>query len=180
MKADRLIRIAKNPNAQARDLVEIASSKNTLVLSAMLANPNLPSEALLKIAQQDLTGMTDHIRRRTVKHPNCPIEVFRIEIERDPYHTVTCILESLNTIPRSVWEMLVAGRGVFVAVDDARMPRDILERLSTHFDITIRIRVAKNPSTPMDVLVRMALGDDDERVREHALNRLDLVGILGV
>lgn len=180
MKADRRIRIAKNPNAQARDLIEIASSKNGLVLSALLDNPNLPPEALLKIAQQDLTGMTGHIRRKCLRHPNCPTEVFHIEIDRDSFVAASHIVERNDTIPWSVWDHMAAGRGVFVAVDDDRLPVDILERLSINPNITIRIRVAKNPSTPMDVVVRMALEDADERVREYALNRLDLVGILGV
>lgn len=56
---------------------------------------------------------------------------------------------------------------------------DILLPLIHHPAVDVRYALAQNPALPFDVVVQMATEDVDERVRQIALDRIDLITILG-
>lgn len=54
-----------------------------------------------------------------------------------------------------------------------------LAALESDLDVDIRYHVAQHPNTPIETLIRMALGDSNESVRSKALSRIDVIDLFG-
>jgi hypothetical protein len=133
------IALAKNPNSSPTLLANLAKDESISVLVSLAKNPNTPLELLAALATHEDSEVQAGVAQNVETTPE--------------------ILSSLSSGDRLV-------RACIAAHSKASIP--LLEQLSKDPNSDVRVNVAENPNTPIEVLAYLA---QDEGDTEQITNR---------
>ncbi len=136
--------------------------ENSLVRSAVAANPNAPVDLLLLLGNPE-TELWWSVRKAVAGNPSVPIHLLRTlgneatEGEDDVRHAVACNLITPVDVLRTLGNERTETNGSVrkAVAKNPNTPKDLLRTLGnceTESSWWVREAVASNPNTPADVL----------------------------
>ncbi|MGI9643761.1 MAG: hypothetical protein ACR2O6_00460 [Ilumatobacteraceae bacterium] len=168
--AQRLV--ADHPNTSAEILEALCRHPSVRIRSSVAAHPNA-AESTLAVLCADVEVT---IRRRAATHAGHPVAVLALMRRAGADAQLTGITDELDDgLGRA--DLIALGElgpwGRFLAGRHPSCPPDLLGTVATDADWQIRSAVLDNPSTPDDVLLAVAGGDDGSVGALRALSGRD-------
>ena len=154
--------VAGNVNSPTKVLAVPATDKNKDVREYVAQNVNCPVELLLALA----TDKNKDVRGDVARKVNCPIAVLVVVVEASPDDV---LVASDPDTGEYLLALLVKSKNGKVRAPLARCRYEpALPVLAQDKVLTVRVAVAKQPQTPLDVLKVLA-ADADVEVRKAVL-----------
>ena len=122
------IQAVRNPQCPAGALTVLSRSRKPKVLSLVAQHPNCPAKTLESMLDASWSGLSNG--GVILEHPNLPVKLLRQALHHSR-HNMPHVARNPNC------------------------PPDLLEKLATEGDSTVRIAVAEHPQCPPDVLVQL-------------------------
>jgi 3-methyladenine DNA glycosylase AlkC len=168
--------VASNAKTPAQVLERLASDKDEWVRNSVAENPHTPANILENLG----TEKNRFVRSSVADNPNTPVAVLEnLALDKDEY--VRAGVAGNPNTPAGVVEKLASDKAELVrgsAYGNSSSPLAPATNNSEHYEVLkklareevwVRKAAAKNPSTPLEVLV--GLGSDEElEVRFAVLN----------
>lgn len=159
--------IAKNPNAPAIFLAELAHDGNSTTRHWAAENPGTPAEILTELAREADKSTSDAVSlasQAALKNPSLPrLERYRLglekEREREKAEAHQVMLRRPNR-PYALQEVLKSSdfKALYNAACNSMTPVHILEQLAKHPDEKVRWGLINNPNLP--IAIRLELTRD--------------------
>ena len=168
------INLASSKKATSETLAKLAKEKNEYVRAAVAENENTTSETLFALAKDK----SDDVRQNVAGNPNSSIETFKV-LARDKDDLTRRFIAGREDIPEEVLRILLkdsdawvrsaiaenksASEGILEVLsrDPESSVRDLALKNNSLSDdsirsfenpIAVKLRLAANPSTPLDIL----------------------------
>ncbi len=153
--------LPRNRNIPASLLKELAEHPNLRVRQMVVAHPNTPTNLLLEALA------VPELRQFIAENPNTPGTILQKLAADTSISIQTAVAENPNT-PEIVLEQLAHNRLHDLLLVrhpniNIALRRKLLERLAADERLSVRIYVAKNPLTPINILTQW--GKDSQEVR---------------
>jgi hypothetical protein len=159
--------VAENPSTPPELLARLAGDQHPQVREGVAENPGTPLELLFLLARDN----NRYVRIRVAKSPNTSRKLLAYLARDWDYYVRLEVVENAS-VPPKLLGRLAADKDPEVRAGVARntsTPSELLVRLATDDEITVRKWVAWNKRTPPALLVRLA-GDWKYVVYEVARN----------
>ncbi|MFB2834872.1 hypothetical protein [Floridanema evergladense] len=165
--------IARNPNAPAWMLAELAQDSNSTTRSFVAENPGTPPEILLQMVRQPVEKTINNVstvRETVLKNPNfSPLERYRLllekEAEQEKENAHKLMIKRPNS-PYALTEVIKTSNKetLYKVARNPQTPIQILEQLAKHPDTIVRQVVTENKNITPKLCLELAR-DSDSSVR---------------
>ena len=161
--------VANNPNSPSELLIRLSEDIEVKVRERVASNPNSPSELLIILAED----IEVSVRRRIASNPNSPSELL-ISLADDEDQFVGLGVARNNNCPIEFVNLLYSELSnvdnKFIRIEAAsysNINTEILEKLATDKELSVRRCVAENLKTPLSILETL-IDDSDTDVGKAA------------
>ena len=164
--------LAQRDNTSPRDLAQLAESNNRYIRRDVARNRNLPMEARLKLLKDDDLAYYD-----AIYYGDFTPE-FLDTLAHDPnnWRFLQAISQHKNTSPKTLAWLVDTVNNDYVlsgVAGNRNTSSETLAKLAGNQNYALRQRVALNPSTPVEILKKLANKDKSVRVRRCAAAELE-------